>query len=444
MTNSAPVSIHQARRRAVFSSLAGNSLEFYDTTIYAFFAIYFAGHFFPAHDALTSQIAAFSVFGLSYFVRPLGGVLVSMYADKIGRKPMIVGLMFAMAFSTGAIGLLPTYDKVGVLAPILLVAVRLIQAIAVGGVFSSTTAFLMEFAPPNRRGLFASMQMLAQAIAPILSNLIALTLLLNVGKEAVVDIWWRAPFLIGFLTAPLGYYIHKFVDESPEFAEHIKRAEEKRTQSKSLQLSLGQTLRQPVYMHQIIRCIGLIMVGTVSFFGVAIYLPGYIQNVLKLADEQRTWLALIVPCLTAVGIILSGYICDLVSRIRVMQTGIILYAITFFTLFYYLSTPDANYEGAFLGLAVVGFCMGLHWGVLPVMLSESYPIHIRASAMSIAYNGAVVLFGAMTPAYLGLLEKTFGKSPNNPLFYIGLSILISLIACHFWRPASALKLPGNG
>ena len=101
MTNSAPVSIHQARRRAVFSSLAGNSLEFYDTTIYAFFAIYFAGHFFPAHDALTSQIAAFSVFGLSYFVRPLGGVLVSMYADKIGRKPMIVGLMFAMAFSTG-------------------------------------------------------------------------------------------------------------------------------------------------------------------------------------------------------------------------------------------------------------------------------------------------------------------------------------------------------
>lgn len=429
-----------ARRRAVISSIASNALEFYDNTIYAFLAIYFAGHFFPSHDPLVSQISAFALFGLSYFVRPFGGILVSIYADKIGRKPMIAGLMFAMAFSTGAIGLLPTYEHVGILAPLLLICVRLIQSVAVGGVFSSTTAFLMEFAPPNKRGLFASMQMLAQCFSPILANLVVLTLLYTVGKDAISETWWRAPFLLGFLTAPLGYYIHKFVDESPEFSDHLKNAQEKRKQTNATKLTFRQTLQQRDYVFQILRCIALTMVGTVSFYGVLVYLPNYVQKALSLTDAQRTLIALIAPTFTALSVPLGGMFSDRIARKNMMQIGISCYAIAFFGFFYYLSTGSADFQGALVGFALLGFCMGLHWGVSPIMLSESFPVQIRATAMGISYNVAVVLFGAMTQTYMGLLEKFFGKSPYNALTYIGLSILISLLVCPFWRPASALKI----
>lgn len=430
----------QARRRAVLTSITGNALEFYDTTIYAFFAIYFADHFFPSSDKLVSQISAYAVFGLSFFVRPLGGILVSIYADKIGRKPIIVALTLIMASTTGLIGFLPTYAQAGLLAPILLIILRLVQAIAVGGVFSSTTAFLMEFAPPEKRGFYASMQMLAQAIAPIFANLVALVLLYTIGKEKVTEFGWRVPFLLGFLTAPLGFYIHKFVDESPDFSDYIKRAQNRSKQACALQLSIAQTLKQSVYVAQILRCTALIMVGTVSYYGVAIYLPGFIKDSLRLDDIQHFLISLATPTCTVFGILFSGWWCDRTSRKKAMLLGITLYGFVFFTFFFFLFRGCVNYQWAVVGMSIIGFCMGLHWGVLPVMTSESYPVQIRASAMSIAYNGAVVLFGAMMPTYMKLLEKVFGSNPTNPLVYIGMSIIISFIATLLWRPASALKI----
>ncbi len=439
---STPQSLIQARRRAVVSSVAGNALEFYDTTVYAFFVVYFSGYFFPSENQVVSQIYAYFLFGISYLVRPFGGVLLSVYADKVGRKPLIVILMFAMALTTGAIGLLPTYQQVGILAPILLVIIRLIQALAVGGLFSSTTAFLMEFAPPDRRGFYSSMQMVAQAIAPILANLVALSLLYIVGREAISETWWRLPFLLGFLTAPLGYYIHKFVDESPAFSKHMQEKQQApKTAVKSL--SISQTLQQRVYVLQIICCIGMVTVGTVSFFGVSIYLPGYVQTLLGFDDTQRTWLALLAPTFAGLSILISGALSDRLGRKIVLATGVSIYGIVFFGFFYYLTYLNASFTGALIGFALLGFSMGLHWGAVPIIMSESFPIHIRATAMAISYNCTVVLFGAMTPTYMKLLEQFFGHSPYNALIYIGLSIFVSLAACYYWKPAHQLTLPSE-
>lgn len=432
----------RARRRAVVSSVSGNALEFYDTTVYAFFTIYFAGHFFPAEDALTSQIYAYFVFGISYLVRPLGGILLSVYADKIGRKPLIVLLMFVMALTTGCIGLLPTYAQIGMAAPILLIAIRLLQAVAVGGLFSSTTAFLMEFAPPDRRGFYASMQMVAQALSPILANLVALSLLYLVGREAIIEIWWRLPFLLGFLTMPLGYYIHKHVNESPDFARYVAQSTQRTASSApaAQPLSMSQTLKQWALVKQIVCCVGIITVGTVSFFGVNIYLPGYVQTLLGLADIQRTWLALTAPAFAAFGVLIGGSLSDRIGRRNMLQAGVALYALAFFGLFIYFSGGNASYPLALCGFAILGFCMGLHWGAVPILLAESFPIHVRATAIAIPYNLTVVLFGALTPTYLKLFERLFGNTPYNVLLYIGASIVISLIASIFWHPAERLAL----
>lgn len=424
-----------ARRRAVVSSVTSNALEFYDSTVYAFFAIYFAGHFFPAEDTLTSQIYAYFVFGISYLVRPLGGILLSIYADKIGRKPLIVLLMLMMGFTTGAIGLLPTYAQIGIAAPLLLIAMRLLQAVAVGGLFSSTTAFLMEYAPAELRGFYASMQMVAQALSPVLANIVALSLLYLVGRDAVIEVWWRLPFLIGFLTVPLGYYVHKYVSESPDFKRYTQEASKQTAQQVSPPLSMSQTLRQRTILRQIICCMGIITVGTVSFFGVTIYLPGYVQTLLGLADIQRTWLALTAPACAAFGVLSGGFLSDSIGRKRTLQASVLLYAVAFFGLFFYFSFGHASYGFALFGFAILGFCMGLHWGAVPILLAESFPIQVRATAISIPYNLTVVLFGAMTPTYLKLLERMFGSTPYNVLLYIGASIVLSLAASVFWQPA---------
>ncbi|RKS87555.1 MHS family proline/betaine transporter-like MFS transporter [Orbus hercynius] len=434
-------SLRKARYRAIMVSVPSNTMEFYDTTIYAFFAIYFAGHFFPSDNQLISQISAYAVFGLSFFVRPFGGILVSYYADKIGRKPIVAGLTLVMALTTGLVGLLPTYAQAGMLAPILLILLRLIQAVAIGGLFSTTTAFLMEFAPPNRRGFFTSIQMLAQALAPIIANIVALSMQYTIGHEAIVDVGWRLPFLIGFITAPLSYYIYKCVDETPDFSDYIKKTELARSKSNVVQLTIGQTLRQPVYVAQILRCIALNMVGTVSFYGVFVYLPGFIQSLLRLSDIQRYWISLITPTFTLFGVALSGYCSDKLSRKTVMLSGITIFGIAFFSFFYYLTAGNANYNGALIGMSIIGFSIGAHWGVVPIMFSESYPVAIRASAISITYNTGVVLFGAMTPTYLSILTMFFGDTPMNPIIYIGTSIVVSFIAALVWRKASDLKVP---
>lgn len=312
---------------------------------------------------------------------------------------------------------------------------RLLQAVAVGGLFSSTTAFLMEFAPPDRRGFYASLQMVAQALSPVMANLVALSLLYLVGREAVMESWWRLPFLLGFLTVPLGFYVHKYVTESPDFARHIAQSTERKASKAPQALSMSQTLKQWTLVRQILCCVGIITVGTVSFFGVTIYLPGYVQTLLGLADIQRTWLALIAPACAAVGVLTGGRLSDLIGRKSMLQIGIVLYSLAFFGLFIYFSGGHASYGFALFGFAILGGCMGLHWGVTPVLLAESFPIHVRATAISIPYNLTVVVFGAMTPTYMKLLERLFGNTPYNVLLYIGASIVISLTASIFWRPA---------
>lgn len=283
--------------------------------------------------------------------------------------------------------------------------------------------------------------MLAQALAPILANIVALSMLYTIGREAIVDIGWRIPFLIGFITAPLSYYIYKCVDETPDFSEYIKRAEIARKDSNVVQLTIGQTLRQPVYVAQIVRCIALNMVGTVSFYGVFVYLPGFIQSLLQLNDIQRYWMSLISPIFTLFGVATSGYCSDKFSRKTVMLSGITLFGIAFFSFFYYLMAGNTSYERVLVGMSIIGFSIGAHWGVIPIIFSESYPVAIRASAISITYNSGVVLFGAMTPTYLSILTVFFGDTPMNPLMYIGTSIVVSFIATLLWRKASDLKQP---
>jgi MFS family permease len=203
----------------VGAAILGNALEFYDFTVYAAFAVWLAKAFFPADNPTTSLLLTVATFGVGFVARPLGGIVIGAYADRFGRKPAMTLTIWLMALGTGMIGLLPTYDQIGMLAPVLLVLARLLQGFSTGGEMGPATTYLLESAPTHRKGFFGSWQYASQNMGSLLSALVGLLLALLITPGANDSWGWRIPFLIGILIAPVGYFIRRNLDETLDTAE---------------------------------------------------------------------------------------------------------------------------------------------------------------------------------------------------------------------------------
>jgi MFS family permease len=200
--------------QSIFAVVLGNTLEFYDFTIYVAFAPILARAFFPMRDPMTGLLLSVSTYGIGFVVRPLGGMLLGAYSDRYGRKPVMTLTIGLMAFASGIIGLLPTYRQIGVAAPLLLVFARLVQGFSVGGEFAPSTIFLTETAPSGREYFFASFQAASQAAAAVLSGTVGILLAVLLPQASVEQWGWRIPFLIGILIAPFGIYIRRRLHET--------------------------------------------------------------------------------------------------------------------------------------------------------------------------------------------------------------------------------------
>ena len=192
----------------------GNALEFYDFTVYAAFAVMLGRAFFPSSNPRVGLLLSVATFGVGFVARPLGGVVIGAYADRFGRRPAMTLTIWLMALGTGMIGLLPTYDQIGVAAPLLLVFARLVQGFSTGGEMGPATTYLLESAPADRKCFFGSWQLASQNIGGIISGTIGVVLALVMSPEATNGWGWRIPFLLGILIAPIGYYIRRNLDET--------------------------------------------------------------------------------------------------------------------------------------------------------------------------------------------------------------------------------------
>jgi hypothetical protein len=230
----------------------GNALEFYDFTVYAAFAAMIGRAFFPATDPKISLLLSVATFGVGFFARPLGGILIGAYADRFGRKPAMTLTIWLMALGSGAIGLLPTYDQIGLFAPVLLVLARLVQGFSAGGEMGPATTYLLESAPPGWTCFFGSWQLASQNIGNLISGVIGVILALLMS-EADVNGWgWRIPFLLGILIAPVGFYIRRNLDETLHAEEALG------SMSEVLSDVLG------MYWRKIVLCILAISGATVT------------------------------------------------------------------------------------------------------------------------------------------------------------------------------------
>jgi MFS transporter, MHS family, proline/betaine transporter len=402
--------------RQIAAAVIGNALEWYDFVVYGFLTVIIAKLFFPASSDYISMLKTTATFGVGFFMRPVGGIVLGLYADRHGRKAALQLIIALMTIAIGLIALAPTYAAIGVGAPLLIMLARLLQGFATGGEFASATSFLIESAPSHRRGFYGSWQMVGQGTAALLGATSgwAVTHLLT---PAQVDGWgWRLPFLFGLLIGPVGLYIRKHVPETKVFL------------AASGDTRARPTLLQALARHprQILVAMGGVVCGTISYYVVLVYMPTFANKQLHLPLDQA-FLAQVFGLATLTAVIPAfGSLSDRVGRKPVLIGALALYLAVLYPVYMWL------YNEATLGHLILAQCLlclflGAFFGPISTALAEQFPARVRSTGLAVAYNVAVMLFGGFAPFIVTWLIETTGVA-IAPVFYLIAGTLIGLIA----------------
>ena len=422
----------QMRRRVVISSTIGNALEWFDFTVFGLFAGIIAKLFFPADNPNSSLLLTFATFGIAFAARPLGGLVFGLYADKHGRKKALVVMISLMALGTGLLGVLPTFGAIGIAAPLLLLLARLIQGFSAGGEFGSASAMLIEFAPPGRRGLYGSFQMVSQSLAFGIGAAMAIGLNLGLSADAFASWGWRVPFILGILIGPTGWYLRQRCDESPEFQAYL--AERAATAQPKRQTTLGQLFSE--HPRELIASFCLIAAGTAINYVNAIFLPTYAVAELKLPILNAQLGLLCVSLANAVIAMAAGTLSDKIGRRAVLVPALIVYSLLFYVLLQRLAAEPTTARLWLLQIAAV--LLGVLAGPMPAFMTEIFPVGVRSTGASLMYNLAVMLFGGLAPFINTWLVETTGDKAA-PVYYIFFAAAVGLAGLSLYRPRTAAE-----
>ena len=402
-------------RQAVLASVIGNGLEWFDFLSYVYFASTIARVFFPLSDHTASLMLTLGVFAAGFVVRPIGGVLLGIYADKAGRKKALTLLMALMALGTLLIGLTPSYNTIGLAAPGLVILARIIQGLSVGGEFGSAAAMLTEYAPPGQRMFYGSFQMMSQGVALLLASGFAYLLTSNLDAQDLQSWGWRVPFLFGVVIGPVGVYIRHNVGESPEYLRaQVARA-----------TVLDRAPRGRLTFAPVICGIGVIAVGTALNYLWRSYTPTYVVEHLHLPISAALGGSTITAVLAIIGYPLSGRFADRVGAFRLFFPSVIVFALAAYPLYaYVVAAPSV--ERLLVAQIISTLFLCLMSGPHPGMLAELFPTATRSTGIALSYNIAVMLFGGLAPLTVTWLIDISGNK-MMPAYYQIMAAILSLI-----------------
>ena len=398
-------------RRVVAATVAGNALEFYDFVAYAFFAVYIGKAFCPATTAYASLLLSVAVFGVGFVSRPLGGLLIGAYADRAGRRPAMLLTIALITVGTLGLALTPSYASIGMAAPIIVVICRLIQGLALGGEVGPSTAFLLEIAPPNRRGLYVSWQLASQGASAFIAGLIGMAMS-SLLLPAELQAWgWRVPFAIGLLLIPLAIYLRHSMPETLEAAATDSIA----TPAGSLRKSSGLITLSVV----------IVIGGTVSTY-VGNYMTTFAIATLHLSPAVAMSATVMGGLSTFAFALVGGWLCDRFGRKPVMLIPRVLAAVLTYPAFLYL--VDQKTTQALLLVSVTLAALTAISGTASITaIPELLPRNVRALGLSIAYAVGVALFGGTTQFFITWLITATGN-PAAPAFYVAATSAVTALA----------------
>ena len=410
----APVTLSGAAiRRAVLASVIGNGLEWFDFLSYAYFASIIARVFFPAGDRTASLLLTLGVFAVGFVVRPLGGLVLGLYADRYGRRKALSLLIVMMAAGTLLVGLTPSYASIGLLAPALVIAARIIQGLSVGGEFGTAAAMLTEYAPPGQRMFYGSFQMASQGVALLLASGFGFVLTTTLSPAAMQGWGWRVPFLVGALVGPVGFYIRHHVAESPEFVQLRARA------------ALAPAAPARLSVPALLCAIGVIAVGTALNYLWHSYTPTFVVRELHLPLSSALGVTTVAGVVAIVAYPMAGWLADRVGAFRMFFPVVIAFTLAAWPLYHYLVAAP-SVERLLATQVIATLFLSLMSGPHPGMLSALFPTALRSTGIALSYNIAVTLFGGLAPVTVTWLIATSGD-PMMPAYYQVIVAVFSLV-----------------
>ncbi|MCP3716833.1 MFS transporter [Paraburkholderia sp. CNPSo 3281] len=399
--------------RLILATSIGNALEFYDLLAYGYFASTLSKLFFPVHNATMSLLLTLGTFALSYLARPFGALVLGSYSDRKGRKASLTLSIAMMTIGTGMVALMPTYATIGILAPIGLFASRLLQGFSAGGEFGSSTAFLIEHAP-QRSGFMSSWQFSSQGASTLLVSLFGAVLTGTLTQPQLEGWGWRIPFFFGVLIGPVGLYIRRRMDETPEF-ERIEKAE-------SPVRELFATQKAGV-----IASIGVLILTTSAQY-VLLYMPTYAARQLGLAPSSGFIATLVAGLIAIVLTPIVGHWSDKVGRTRIMFVAGVLFLLTVYPAFMFVNTHPSltTLLAAVVWIAVLKVT---YFASIPALMASFFPTRTRTTGMALAYNVGTTVFGGFTPLVVAALIAATGNNlaPGLWLMFAALLSLATLI-----------------
>lgn len=407
-------------RRSLIAGFSGNIMEWYDFTVYGFFATIIGTQFFPDEDKTVQLISAFGIFAAGYLMRPIGGIVFGHIGDKQGRKKALLISILMMAIPTTLIGLLPTYDSIGWYSALLLVILRLFQGLSVGGEFTGSISFLVEKAPKDKRGFYGSWttfgvfggMLIGAAIAAIITAVFTTTQVAYFG--------WRIPFLFGAVIGIAGLYLRKDMSDDKNFN---KIMEEKRT----YKIPLAEFFAH--YKLQSFKIIMLSWAFGVSVYLIFIFLPSYLHTFLHVKLDDALSIHTIAIIFMMLIIPFFGHLSDKFGRKFILFISLIGFVVFSYPIF--LLMFQKAYWAILVAMLLFSVLEGLFQGVIPAIMTEAFPAKVRYTGLSVSYNIALALFGGTTPVVSVWLIKISGGNVWMPIYYLIGSCVIAVITLFF-------------
>ena len=416
-------------RFVVTASTIGTLIEWYDFFAYASISPYIAAKFFPKEDPAAAVILTWLVFATGFVVRPLGAAVFGHLGDRVGRKTTFLATLLLMGTSTFLIGLLPTYDQVGIMAPILLAALRILQGVALGGEFGGAVTYVLEHAPQDRRAFYAGF---LSATPPLGLGLSSLTLVATAFTlpKADFEAWgWRVPFLVSIVLTLFGLWLRVRLAETPLF-EKIKAE--------------GNISRIPIVeafaKHPLYMLVGIAVAAghAVMAYTATGYIFPYLTNALKWSPVDANMAVGAASIAQLPFYILNAYMADRVGRRRIYMAGLVMGLAVFYPIYYALAGVRSVALASLL-IFVLILTTAFTFSVLGTTLAELFPTRVRYTGMSLAFNIGIGLFGGFTPSIVQTLGVVFNNPLAGVLLYTYAVVAVALVVALKWLPETAQR-----
>jgi MFS transporter, MHS family, shikimate and dehydroshikimate transport protein len=404
-------------RQVAFASMIGTTVEWYDFFLYGTAAaLVFNQLFFPEYAPLTGTLLAFGTYAVGFFARPVGGIVAGHYGDKIGRKAMLVLTLLIMGSATFLIGLLPTYQSIGIWAPILLLALRLLQGFGIGGEWGGAVLMAVEHSPANRRGFYGSWPQIGVPAGLLTANLVYLLVNRSMSEEAWLAWGWRIPFLVSIVLIAVGMFIRLRISETPAF----NRVRETQTEAS---MPIVEVLR--TYPKQVLQAMGMRIAENGAFYVFSVFVLAYVTQSLGMESTTAQTGVLIAAAIGLFSLPIWGWLSDRVGRRPVYLFGAVFSLLFAFPFFWLMNTESA----VLIWLAIILSLVLGHdamYGPQAAYFAELFGTRVRYSGASLGYQLASVLAGGLSPLIATALLAAYGFAAVA--WYLAGMALITIIA----------------